>query len=310
MEETSETLGNILRYMLMIHKDDLSHEQIAEKIGISKNTLSNWINDRSKPKHKEDLVKLTEILNTSDIETDYLLHRAGFKPINGTSLEMIDAHRLFGKKDAAPLTVPYSPSVPDSQQILRRISHRASFMSKHVRRMIIIVVILLIGGTIFILMAGQSPSIVGENGGITPVSATPTHSEATAGSALPHPEILDQQSDCSELIEETIPDNSVLLSQKAYTKTWTLHNCGKSVWNNTDFHLIFSSQQPQSVWQPPQHLVVPDILPGQTGIVEMAFTTPITPTTYTVVYEFHGPRGEVKPAKGTYLRPFIIFVIK
>ena len=85
MEELRMTFGEVLH--LLRKQEDLKQEDIARKIGVQKNTISNYENNVSKP-HYEQLIKLCNLFN---VDPNYLM-QDDITIINTTKLNPEDQY--------------------------------------------------------------------------------------------------------------------------------------------------------------------------------------------------------------------------
>jgi len=106
-------------------------------------------------------------------------------------------------------------------------------------------------------------------------------------------------SDAAAFIKDvTIPDNSVLTSNTAFTKTWRLKNTGTCTWDNTYLVAYISgaamSQQP-GYWIVPQGQTV---APGQTADVSVGMTSPVENGSYASYWGLKKVDGSFMPIQG------------
>ncbi len=96
----------------------------------------------------------------------------------------------------------------------------------------------------------------------------------------------------------TIPDNSVVAPNMAFTKTWRLKNTGSCTWNS---HYLVSyisgttmSQQP-GYWIVPQGQTVP---PGQSVDISVGMTSPVQNGRYGSYWGLKKENGQLMPIQG------------
>ena len=106
-------------------------------------------------------------------------------------------------------------------------------------------------------------------------------------------------SDSAAFIKDvTIPDNSVLASNAAFTKIWRLRNTGTCTWDSTYLVAYISgaamSQQP-GYWIVPQGQTV---APGQTVDVSVGMTSPVENGSYASYWGLKKLDGQFMPIQG------------
>lgn len=107
----------------------------------------------------------------------------------------------------------------------------------------------------------------------SPVYAQPTH-----------------RLDDSALVDETIPDNSIVGSESTFTKAWLIQNVGSSVWENRSLvcqdesELLYVKRGDTFIPFPGGRLVpsdtvipIPTTEPGDTVELSVTFVTPMLP---------------------------------
>lgn len=96
----------------------------------------------------------------------------------------------------------------------------------------------------------------------------------------------------------TIPDNSIITSNTAFTKTWRLKNTGTCTWNNNYLVAYISgttmSQQP-GYWIVQQGQT---IVPGQTVDVSVGMTAPVDSGNYASYWGLKKVDGQFMPIQG------------
>ena len=122
-------------------------------------------------------------------------------------------------------------------------------------------------------------------------SITPSPSAAPiyTPSQTPVPCLLVGYSDAT--IDVTVPDNTSMSPNQAFTKTWRLKNIGTCIWNSS-YQLVFDRQDdmgvPSNYSQP---LTTGTVTPGQEVDVSVNLIAPGTRGTYTGYWRFRDPNG-------------------
>lgn len=122
-------------------------------------------------------------------------------------------------------------------------------------------------------------------------TATPTL-EPTA-TATPTQLLPTQPENCTNLaafVEETIPDNTSISANKAFTKTWTLRNAGTCNWT-PDYALAFVSGERMGA--PEAQPLGAVVAPNQTIVIAVDLTAPATSGVYQGDFKLRTPTGEV-----------------
>ena len=106
-------------------------------------------------------------------------------------------------------------------------------------------------------------------------------------------------SDSAAFIKDvTIPDNSMLTSNTAFTKTWRLKNTGTCTWDSSYLVAYISgaamSQQP-GYWIVPQGQAV---LPGETADISVGMTSPVENGSYASYWGLKNVDGMFMPIQG------------
>ena len=100
------------------------------------------------------------------------------------------------------------------------------------------------------------------------------------------------------ITDVTIPDNSLLASNTAFTKTWRLKNTGTCIWDSSYLVAYISgaamSQQP-GYWIVPQGQTV---VPGQTVDISVGMTSPVENGSYASYWGLKKVDGEFMPIEG------------
>lgn len=150
-------------------------------------------------------------------------------------------------------------------------------------------------GIIFTL-AAQTITAAAQNGNqatVTPQSVTDTPPAAATTQAPPPGVTITATSlPCnmaSFVSDVTIPDNTNITVNKAFTKTWRLKNVGSCTWTS-GYQLVFDSGDkmggPDS-----QQLTNGTVAPGQTVDVSVNLTAPASPGTYKGNWKIKEPGG-------------------
>jgi hypothetical protein len=100
------------------------------------------------------------------------------------------------------------------------------------------------------------------------------------------------------IADVTIPDNSVIASNAAFTKTWRLRNTGTCTWDDNYLVAYIAgttmSQQPD-YWLVPQGQTV---APGQTVDISVGMTSPVENGNYASYWGLKKENGELVPIQG------------
>jgi uncharacterized protein YkwD len=97
--------------------------------------------------------------------------------------------------------------------------------------------------------------------------------------------------DSAAMIEDvTVPDNSIMTSGQAFTKTWRFMNNGKCNWNG--YTIAFYAGDRMST---PDTVPVPPTEAGKTVDVSVQLTAPSSDGSYTGFYVLKNDKGEVLP---------------
>jgi hypothetical protein len=127
---------------------------------------------------------------------------------------------------------------------------------------------------------------------IIPTNTTmpsPTNTQVFTPSKTPIPCLLVGFSPAT--IDQTVPDNTVMMPSQVFTKTWRLTNNGTCTWNSS-YQLVFDHGDGMGV--PPnysQTLTAGTVAPGQSVDVSVNLTAPAAPGTYTGYWRFRDPNG-------------------
>ncbi len=115
----------------------------------------------------------------------------------------------------------------------------------------------------------------------TPGTPDGTSSTASAGAC---------QDSAAMIADVTIPDNSVMTSGQAFTKTWRFLNNGKCDWDG--YTIVFYAGDRMST---PDSVPVPLTEAGKTVDVSVQLTAPSIDGAYTGYYVLKNDKGEVLP---------------
>ncbi|HEX9385228.1 MAG TPA: NBR1-Ig-like domain-containing protein [Anaerolineales bacterium] len=96
----------------------------------------------------------------------------------------------------------------------------------------------------------------------------------------------------------TIPDNSILDANTAFTKTWRLKNTGSCIWDSS---YLVSYISGMSMTQAPGYLLVPQgetVSPGQTVDISVGMTSPVENGFYRSNWGLQKRNGPFLPIQG------------
>ncbi|HEX6033446.1 MAG TPA: NBR1-Ig-like domain-containing protein, partial [Anaerolineales bacterium] len=96
----------------------------------------------------------------------------------------------------------------------------------------------------------------------------------------------------------TIPDNSILTSNMAFTETWRLKNRGSCTWDNTYLVAYISGA---TMSQQPGYWILPHgqtVAPGQTVDVSVGMTSPVENGNYASYWGLKKVDGQFMPIQG------------
>jgi hypothetical protein len=96
----------------------------------------------------------------------------------------------------------------------------------------------------------------------------------------------------------TIPDNTIVASNTAFTKTWRLKNTGSCTWNNS---YLVSYISGTTMGQQPGYWIVPQgqtVAPGQTVDVSVGMTSPTGNGNYQSYWGLKKEQGQFIPIQG------------
>ena len=109
-------------------------------------------------------------------------------------------------------------------------------------------------------------------------------------------------------IDVTIPDNTIMLPNQAFTKTWLVINLGTCTWDSS-YQLVFDHKDlmgiPAGYSQP---LTSEKVAPGQYVKVSVDLTAPSMPGTYTAFWRFRDANKNLFGVEGE--NPWIVVQIK
>jgi len=113
------------------------------------------------------------------------------------------------------------------------------------------------------------------------------------------PSVFQACTDSAKFVSDvTIPDNSLIASNTAFTKTWRLKNTGTCTWDN-NYLVAYISGKTMS--QQPGYWIVPQgqsIAPGQTVDVSVGMTAPVDNGNYTSYWGLKKVDGQFMPVQG------------
>ncbi len=100
------------------------------------------------------------------------------------------------------------------------------------------------------------------------------------------------------VLDVTIPDNSVVAPNTAFTKTWRLKNTGSCTW---DHGYLVSYISGTTMTQQPGYWIVPQgqtVLPGQTVDISVGMTSPVQSGSYGSYWGLKKEHGRLMPIQG------------
>jgi len=139
-----------------------------------------------------------------------------------------------------------------------------------------------------------------------PADATNTPLVILAGSATPSniqftPTATDLPTPCylAELVDETIPDDTVLGPGEGFIKIWNIRNAGVCEWTK-DFHWQLTDGE---AFRGPVDLRLgKSVMPGEVLRVALELSTPNVPGTYEGVYKIINEEGNLVTPNGFWIR--------
>jgi hypothetical protein len=134
-------------------------------------------------------------------------------------------------------------------------------------------------GNPVILRKGAPPPVTITPGGPTVTPVTPTNT------AIP-PSSCDRAQFVADV---TVPDGTVMLPGKAFTKTWRLKNIGQCTWS-TAYQMFFVSGS--QMGGPNSLAFAKEVLPGQTWDFSVNLTAPTTAGSYRGYWMFKNANGQ------------------
>jgi hypothetical protein len=131
-----------------------------------------------------------------------------------------------------------------------------------------------------------------ENGVEPPVATTPpagpTPTPPITQTVTPSPTPLCDHASPGSPIDVTIPDDSLIEANQAFTKTWRLHNIGSCTWDESYSLVWFSGDQ---LGAPPSTLLQGSVPPGAEVDVSVDMVAPEEPGTYQSHWKLRNPAG-------------------
>ena len=131
----------------------------------------------------------------------------------------------------------------------------------------------------------------------TPIPSTATATPTALPSAVP------TSSGCIDMAkfvaDVTIPDNTLIASNTAFTKTWRLKNTGSCAWDSTYMVSYISGA---TMTQQPGYYIVPTgqtVAPGQTVDISVGMTAPVENGNYTSSWGLTGRNEQLMPISGS-----------
>ena len=114
---TNFTFDDLLRVYFALYADR-SQLQIASDIGVSPQTLNNWLNGKSKPQSKTEVIGVCRVLGISALEADLLLYAAHPSWSNsGTPIEVLKNTTLLRYMEYDTYTPAINATTLSPQQI-------------------------------------------------------------------------------------------------------------------------------------------------------------------------------------------------
>lgn len=154
-------------------------------------------------------------------------------------------------------------------------------------------------GSYTVMANGVSASFTLPEAGTTPSpvpSAAPT-TAPTAGAI-----IVPTSAACTDsarfVADVTIPDNTVVAADTAFTKTWRLQNTGSCTWDNS---YLVSYISGTTMSQQPGYWIVPSggsVAPGQSVDVSVGMTSPAQAGAYQSSWGLKRENGPLMPVQG------------
>jgi hypothetical protein len=105
-------------------------------------------------------------------------------------------------------------------------------------------------------------------------------------------------SKAAHLVEETIPDGTVLAAGQEFVKTFTLENIGETTWNEEYQIVFYASPQGETLASPQSIPLGKVVSPGDEVVISIPLATPQSAGTYTVVWQLVNPNGGVIDVDG------------
>jgi hypothetical protein len=96
----------------------------------------------------------------------------------------------------------------------------------------------------------------------------------------------------------TVPDNSIIAANTAFTKTWRIKNTGTCTWDSS--YLVFYISG-ATMSQSPAYLIVPKgqtVAPGQTVDISVGMTSPVDNGSYQSYWGLKKENGQFMPIEG------------
>ena len=149
----------------------------------------------------------------------------------------------------------------------------------------------LVPGTYTVIANGVSAVFTVQTG-----EPTPTVAPTMAPTAAPTSQgCIDRAAFVSDM---TIPDNSVVASNTAFTKTWRLKNTGSCTWDSGYLVAYISGT---TMTQQPGYWIVSQgqtVLPGHTVDISVGMTSPVQSGSYGSYWGLRKEHGQLMPIQG------------
>lgn len=146
--------------------------------------------------------------------------------------------------------------------------------------------------------------VVVEGGQSSEAANTPV--VIVAGSATPSgiqftPTTTDLPTPCylAELVDETIPDDTVLGPGQGFVKVWNIRNAGVCEWTE-DFHWVLTDGQ--SFRGPEDLRFGKSVMPGEILKVALELSTPNIPGNYEGIYKIYNEENALVTPNGFWIR--------
>jgi hypothetical protein len=124
----------------------------------------------------------------------------------------------------------------------------------------------------------------------TPTRGTPTTAATTSSQILPAATSFQASNTClaASLVDESVPDNTVMGPGEGFQKTWTLQNTGTCTW--TESFALVHNRGP-ILGAPARNGLTGSVAPGQSIVFALNMVAPSTPGTHTSFWELESTDG-------------------